>query len=69
MLGIRGREGWTAFLMSTQSIAYIKDLQALIDSGVTDKETLYTKHTEAYGGRINPHALQGGFLFAVGNLE
>jgi glyoxylase-like metal-dependent hydrolase (beta-lactamase superfamily II) len=51
------------------SIAYIKDFQALIDSGVQDKDVLYQKHMEKYGGRVNPHALAGGCLFAVRNLE
>jgi len=51
------------------SIAYIRDFQALIDGGVKEKEVLYMKMMEKYGGRVNPHALQGGCLFAVRNLE
>lgn len=51
------------------SISYIRDFQALIDGGVSEKEVLYEKMMVKYGGRVNPHALAGGCLMAVRNLK
>ena len=51
------------------SIAYIRDFQDLIDAGVTAEEQLYERMMEKYGGRVNSHALLGGCLMAVKNLE